>query len=322
MDEWNSLVEQSPQATPFHRYESLRVIAEHSGMILYPYAGFKGQEPVGLFPVFELSRGPANFVFSPPPNLKIPYLGPIQLNHRKQKQRSREQTNKRFIRGCLERINETMNPLFTHIYTSFQYIDARPFVWNGFDSMTRYTFLVDIRPPEKDIITGFSRDARTNIRNTDETEYRIQMGDEVDIKRIIRRVKERHDEQGATFNVPPEFVTNLYRELPDHVMRVYVCEVDGTFVGGLITVELGGVLYSWQGWSDFDSRVPVTDLLDWAVITQARNRKIERYDLVGANTERLSKYKAKFNPELRTYQRVQRGMPGMKLVSNIYKQIR
>lgn len=321
-DDWNRLVEQSPQATPFHRYESLSVIEKHSDATLYPYAGFKGQEPVGLFPLFTLSKGPATLVFSPPPDLKITYLGPIQLNYRKQKQRSRERTNSRFVRGCLRRINEVENPLFTHVYTGVRYIDARPFAWSGFDSVTRYTFLVDLDRSEEEIIMGFSSDARKNIRNTEETEYEIYSGDEADVERTIRRVKERHDEQGATFNVPPEFVVDLYRELPDRMMRVYVCEVDGAFVGGHITLELGDVIYGWQSWGDLDARVPVNDLLEWTIITQARERDVEWYDLVGANTPRLSKYKAKFNPELRTYQRLQRGGPGMDLVSKIYKRIR
>lgn len=320
--EWNDLVEQSPQATPFHRYESLSVIANHSGARLYPYVGFKGQEPVGLFPIFELSKGPASLAFSPPPDLKITYLGPIQLNYRKQKQRRRERTNRRFVRGCLERIDESVNPLFTHVYAGIRYIDARPFAWSGFDPVTRYTFLVDLRPTEEDIIMGFSSDARKNIRNTDETEYEIYAGGEQDIKRTIKQVQKRHDEQDATYNVPPEFVADLYRTLPDHMMQVYVCEVDGAFVGGHITLELGDTVYGWQSWGDFDAGVPVNDLLEWAIITRARNRGIKWYDLVGANTERLSKYKAKFNPELRTYHRLQKGTAGMSLVVKLYKRIR
>lgn len=74
------------------------VIEDHSGGTLHPHAGFKSQEPVGLFPVFELAKGPASLTFSPP-DLKITNLGPIQLNYRKQKQRCRERTNRRFIRG-------------------------------------------------------------------------------------------------------------------------------------------------------------------------------------------------------------------------------
>lgn len=321
-DEWNDLVDQSPQATPFHRYETLSVIADHSGGTLHPYAGFKGQEPVGLFPVFELSKGPANLAFSPPPNLKVTYLGPIQLNYKKQKQRRRERTNRRFIRGCLERMDETIDPLFTHVYTGVRYDDARPFVWSDFDPLTRYTFLVDLRPTEEDLIMGFSSDSRQNIRNTDETEYEIYAGGEADVERTMRRVKQRHEEQDATFNVPPEFAVDLYHELPDHMMRVYVCEVDGAFAGGHITLELDDTIYGWQSWGDHDARVPVNDLLEWTIMTQAKDRDIEWYDLVGANTERLSKYKAKFNPELRTYQRLQRGKPGMSLVSKLYKRIR
>ena len=52
--EWNDLVDRSSQATPFHRAECLDVLAAHADATLHPYAGFKGQEPVGIFPIFEI----------------------------------------------------------------------------------------------------------------------------------------------------------------------------------------------------------------------------------------------------------------------------
>ncbi|MFC7115375.1 hypothetical protein ACFQH2_11060 [Natronoarchaeum sp. GCM10025703] len=66
-ERWNRHVDQSPQSTPFHRYEALEVLADASGTELYPMVGYKGQEPVGLLPVFVLSKGPVAAAFSPPP---------------------------------------------------------------------------------------------------------------------------------------------------------------------------------------------------------------------------------------------------------------
>ncbi|MFO7834525.1 MAG: GNAT family N-acetyltransferase, partial [Halohasta sp.] len=98
--EWNDLVERSPQATPFHRAESLGVMADHADATLHPYVGYKGQEPVGIFPIFELSKGPVTAAFSPPPKQKISYLGPALVSQNG-KQRRREKTNSRFITACL-----------------------------------------------------------------------------------------------------------------------------------------------------------------------------------------------------------------------------
>lgn len=321
-NEWNDLVETSTQATPFHRAGSLEVIADHSGATLHRYAGFKGQEAVGIFPVFEITKGPVSTVFSPPPDLKINYLGPALLNYEKQKRRRQEKTNRRFIQGCLDDIEASIDPKFTHFRTSFRYTDARPFIWNDFEPKTRYTYVVDLTPEEEEIIMSFSSDARSNIRNTDEASYEMSRGGEAEIRQTIDRLQDRHAEQGVTFKVTPELVIDLYRRLPDDIFTLYTCTVDGEFAGGHITLEEDNIIYGWQSWGDMNLDVPVNDLLEWEIMTSARERGIEWYDLVGANNKRISTYKAKYSPELRTFQSIEKGTPTMKLVSEIYKRVR
>jgi len=319
---WNNLVEQSSQATPFHRAECLELLADHTGSELYPFVGYKGQEPVGIFPIFELSKGPVSAVFSPPPNRKISYLGPALLNHAKQKQRRREKTNQRFVRGCLAEIEAELDPKYTHLRTSTLYPDTRPFIWDGFEPTTRYTYVVDLSASDDELLAAFSSDARSNITTTDDTAYTITEGDESNISRTISNLQDRHAEQGVSFKLSPSFVVDLWQQLPDESCRIYSCRADGEFVGGHITVEAGETIYGWQSWGSRETDIPVNDLLDWEIITSASDRGRTQYDLVGANNERISKYKAKFAPELRTYQSLESGTPAMNLVSELYKKIR
>jgi len=320
--EWNDLVDRSSQATPFHRAESLDVMARHADATLHPYAGFKGHEPVGLFPIFEISKGPVSTAFSPPPDLKISYLGPALLNHTKQKQRRQEKTNSRFISGCLERLAETVDPKYIHLRTSVQYTDTRPLIWGGFEPTTRYTYVVDIDRSADDLLAAFSSDARSNITNADDADYEIGRGGEREIRRTINELQAYHDDQDVGFHITPEFVVDLFEELPEDCFRIHTCRVDGELVGGHITLEEGEAIYGWQSWGSRETDIPVNDLLDWEIITTARERGRSQYDLVGANNERISKYKAKFGPQLHTYQTMERGTPAMTLVSEIYKRIR
>jgi len=321
-EEWNELVEQSTQTTPFHRAEALETITAHTNGELYPFAGHKGQEPVGVFPMFELSKGPVSTAFSPPPDLKISYLGPALLNHTKQKQRRRQKTNTRFVRGCLDEIDARIDPKYTHFRTSILYSDTRPLIWSGFEPTTRYTYVVDLSASTDDLLAAFSSDARSNITNTDPTRYSITEGGEAELITTINRLQDRHAEQGVSFKITPDFVVDLWRQLPDGMCRIYTCRVDGKLVGGHITLEAGETIYGWQSWGDRNAEVPVNDLLDWEIVTTARDRGHRQYDLVGANNERISKYKAKFAPELQTYQTLETGTPVMNMVSELYKRIR
>ncbi len=320
--EWNNLVEQSSQATPFHRAECLDVFAEYTDSTLYPFVGHKGQEPVGIFPIFELSKGPVSTAFSPPPNLKISYLGPALVNHAKQKQRRREKTNSRFVSSCLAELERRIDPKYTHFRTSTLYTDTRPLIWDGFEPTTRYTYVVDLSKPTDELLAAFSSDARSNITGTDESAYTISMGGEAELTRTITKLQERHAEQGVSFKISPEFVVDLWNRLPDGMCRIYTCRADGEFVGGHITLEAGETIYGWQSWGSRETDVPVNDLLDWEIITTASERGRSQYDLVGANNERISKYKAKFAPELRTYQTLETGTPVMNVVSELYKRVR
>lgn len=322
VDEWNELVDQSPQRTPFHRFEVLDTLRDYSNATLYPFVGYKGQEPVGLFPMFSLSRGPIRVASSPPPDLKISYLGPILLNHENIKQRKAEKRHRRFNEAVYEEIENEIDPQYVHVRTGTEYTDPRPFIWSDFDVTPRYTYDVDLSQSPDELFMTFSSDIRRNVRRTNEDSYELSEGGTDDIEEIITKVRDRHAEQGVRFNVPPSFASDLYRKLPEGTVRSYLCRSDGTFVGGLLTLEDNGTMYRWQAINDRDHDLPATDILDWHVIRDARDRGIERYDLVGANNRRICEYKSKFNPDVRSYFTLERSTRTIRVLKSVYERFR
>ncbi len=321
LDRWNDLVERSPQGSVFHRLEALEVQADHTGATFHPLMGYKGQEPVGLFPVFTISKGGMTTAFSPPPNLWLPHLGPALLNMEKLKRRKAERRHRRFIDGCLDWLDREFAPKYVHVRTGANYTDVRPFEWNEFEIQPRHSYEVDLTLGEEDVLASFSGDARSNTR-TDEDRYDIRVGGPEAIRRIIGQVKERHDEQGEPYSLSPQFVVNLHRRMPEGAVRPYVCDVDGEFAGGMIALADDERVYRWQGGAKHNRDVPINDLVDWAIMRDAMDEGIERYDLVGANERRLCSYKAKFNPELVRYHSLERGTRMMNLLTDVYKRFR
>ena len=323
-DRWNDLVEQSSQGTPFHRFEALEVLAEHSDSDLHPMVGFKGQEPVGLLPIFSINKGPVTAAFSPPPDLKVSYLGPALVNFQKLKQRKAERRHTRLVGNCIDLVEEELNPKYTHVRTAPWYDDPRPFVWNDFEVEQAYTYVVDLTDGTDALLDRFSGDARRNIRNGtgDDVDVEIHEGGAAAVRRIISQVKDRHDEQDESYNLSPDTVATLYERLPEGTIRPYVCTVDGRFAGGVVTLEDDTTIYRWQGGAKPDTDVPINDRVDWHIMQEAVDRDLEYYDLVGANNKRLCGYKAKFAPELQTYYSIQEGTRSMNLVSGLYKQLR
>lgn len=318
---WNDLVERSPHGTPFHLWEFCECAADHAAAEFYPLVGYKGQEPVGLFPAFEIRKGPLTVVLSPPPALKISYGGPVLLNQAKLKQRKAERRHRRFVDGVFEWLDREVAPSYVHVRTGPRYDDPRPFVWRSFDVSPGYTYVVDLTGGEEAMLDRFSRDARQNVTGTYDGVGLFE-GGPTDTRAILQQVRTRHEDQGEPFDVPDEFVTALVERLPAGTLRSYVCTADGAFLGGMNTLELGDTVYRWLGGAKQDCEPPVNDLLDWRIMRDAVRRGATRYDLVGAQTPRICSYKAKFAPELAAYQQLEGGSLAMRLALRVYKRVR
>lgn len=301
--QWNRYLERSAEAMPFHRHEALEVIACESDTRLHLLVGFKGQEPVGLLPLFEKRKGPLKslqYVMSPPTMIQVPYLGPLLLTDGQLKQRKAESWHREFIGNCTDWIEAHFDLDYVDIRTQDRYGDVRPFIWNDFDVEPMYTYVLDITPDEDELLDKFSSDARSNIRGADEDDYTVEEGDEQSIRRIIEQVQNRIECVDEDYHgIDPQFGVDLYRAMPEGSVRPYEIEVAGEYASGGITLESHDTVYRWQGFPKSSADFPVNDVLDWFVIRRAAERGRTRYDFVGAMRPRLCSYKAKFGPQPR-----------------------
>lgn len=321
LEEWDAYVERSPHGTVFHQLAALRLQAARSGTTLHPLVGHKGREPVGVFPVFEKRVGPVRAAFSPPPDLRIPYLGPALSNVAKLKRRKRDRRHHEFVSGCLEWIEREIGPKYVHLRTGVGYDDLRPFLRSGCDVTPEYTYVVDLAPGREDVVAAFSSDARSNIRDAAERSHRVEVGGADAIREIIEQVERRYAAQDLPYRLDAGFVAELHERLPEGQVRPYRVSVDGEFVGGLVALEYGDTVSRWQGGvrTGLDVDLSVNDVLDWHVMERGMDRGMAAYDLVGANTAGINQYKAKFGPDLRTYYRVERGSGLVTRLAHLYK---
>jgi hypothetical protein len=97
LDEWGDALPTSGFEWA-HRPDVLRVIDDHATGELQLYGGFKGEQPVGLFPVIVRTELFATAVLSPPPGLGVPRMGPILLPT-SPKPSKQEKVNREFTAG-------------------------------------------------------------------------------------------------------------------------------------------------------------------------------------------------------------------------------
>lgn len=308
---WSRCVDRSPQSTVFHRLEYLKLMEDHSDMELHMLAGFKGEEPVGAFPFYVTSKGPAQIVYSPP-STYASYLGPILVNAAKLSRRKQEKRHKSFVSGCTDWLSENVSPEYARILSSPSYPDSRPFKWNDFDVEPRYTYNLDLQREEEEVKQSFSKSLRRYLDPEDE-DLKIYVGGKSEVEYVYEQLSNRYRAQDRRFSVPRSFFVDIYQHLPDKFVQPYAVKIDGELCAGIVLLKDDTTCYFWQGGSKPDTDLPVNDILHWRIIQDAIDDGLESYDMYGANTERICRYKAKFSPDLSTYYDMEYNTLGSKL---------
>lgn len=321
-DRWDDLVAASPHGTPFHLSGFLRVLRDRTGSTLHPLVGYDGEEPVGLLPFFEVEKGPLSALLSPAPRMKVSYQGPVLATPSGLEPWRLEERNQRFVDAALRFVREELSPDLINVRTGSRYDDVRPFRWNGFRASAGHTYVTDLSRGREELLAAFGTDARRPVKRGPPDDCEIRVGGPPEIELIVERVIERYEEQDLHYPITPAYVVDLWRALPAGTLRPYVCERDGTFIGGAVTLELGDTVYGWQAGAERDTDVAVNELLTWRVMCDAIDRGLTRYDLVGANEPGISEFKAKFDPHLERYHDLRLASPLARLAMGAYERLR
>lgn len=152
-DKWDNFVKNSPQGTLFHKSYWLKA----SGKEFRIYGYFKGEELfAGLPLVCSVSKFGIKYISHPP---LTPYLGVI-FKESEAKYVTRISSEKEMSRVIAARIKEDFDSVYFQ-FTPFS-TDLQPFIWEGFSSGVRYTYLLQLDDLE-DAWRGMDAKRRNDI---------------------------------------------------------------------------------------------------------------------------------------------------------------
>ena len=308
-----------------HAPEVLRVIDTHAKGELRLFGGFRGQQPVGLFPVVVRKELFATLAVSPPPGVGLPRMGPL-LMPTSPKRRSREKLNKEFTRQILETLDVDDPLTLFGAVCGTRYADPRPYRWLGFDVETLFTYSIDLGSTTPDAVkNAFSSTLRKEIHNAQDTDAVVVCGGVEEAHDVYDAHEARRTEQGGEYSVSWEYTRDLVRALDDR-LRVYVAETpDGEFLNGITVLYSNDEAYYFQGGVEGAYQdASVNNLLHWHVIedilTDPALDPIRRYDMGNANMEGLSWYKSQYGGDLVPYYLVKSGK-FMDLAQRVYEML-
>lgn len=322
LSEWSDALPSSGTEV-FHAPAALSAVETHSDGELRLYGGFKGEQPVALLPVFVEEKAIGRVVTSPPPSMGIPRLGPLLLTE-SPKQRKKETVNEGFARGILDDLAVDARSTLFRMICPRAFPDPRPYQWNHLQVTPAFTYVLDLDGADVDtMMDPFSRSLRNEMRDRETSDITITVEGMDAAEEICNSVNEYFDAQGERSPADWPFVHDLLSTLSAR-HRVYVARArDGSYYSGIIVLYSDDTAYFWLGGiTATHEGVSVNSLLHRTVIEDIIDDpqldSITRYDLVGANTERLCQYKGKFSGALVPYYVVESTGLEMKLAKGAY----
>jgi len=325
IDEWRDTLPDDGFEV-FHTAEALSVLDGYVDGDLRLYSGYKGDHPVGLVPVIVRDTLFSTIVCSPPPGMSVPRLGPVLMPN-SPKRRKREKVNQRFIDAVLDTV-EGNSPLeLFRMVCNTRYADPRPFRWQNFDLDTKFTYVLDLNGADGDeVFSSFSKSLRREVRDAEKLDVTVQQESVDGAKRIYEQTRDRYREQDRGFSLPKAYVEDLVEELRtvDRARAYTARDRDDEFLTGITVLYSNDAAYYWQGGTrTVHDGVSINSLLHWRIIQDViedpPRESVTRYDLMGANTERLCRYKSKFGADLVPYYGIESSGRTMSLAKKTYQ---
>ena len=311
---------------PFHTPEALAVLDDHASGRLHLFAGYNGQHPVALLPLFVQRRAVGSMVTSPPPGFSVPRLGPI-LMPASPKPSKVERLNRRFAEGIVDELSLDDSRTLFRVIGNTAYTDPRPYRWADFEVETAFTYRLAVDNHSADeLLSNCSKSLRREIRDVRGLDVTVEQAGLAGTKSIYDQTAERYAQQDEPFGLSWPYVRDLVSALDNRARSYVVRDPDGEFLSGITVLYSNDAAYFWQGGARGEyNGTTVNSFLHWRIVEDLIDEppvdSIAAYDLMGANTDRLCKYKSKFGASLVPYYTIESNGPQMALAKRAYRAI-
>jgi hypothetical protein len=326
LEEWGDALPASGFEV-FHAPAALSVLDDHADADLELYGGFKGEQPVALFPAFVRERAVGRAVLSPPPGFAVSQLGPI-LMPTSPKRRKREKVNRTFAEALIDELGVDSRLTLFRTVCHAGFPDPRPYVWSDLSLSTSFTYRLHVDDDTDAMLKSFSKSLRREIRDAIDLDVTVTVDGVEGTEAVFEQTRDRYAEQGRPFSLTWPYVRDLTAALSaeDRARTYLIRDGDGELLSGVIALYSNDVAYYWLGGTrTVHDGVSVNSLLHWRIIediaTDPPRESVSGYDLVGANTERLCRYKSKFGADLVPYYVLESSGPEMDVAKAAYRMV-
>ena len=297
-DTWDTFIDESPSGLLFHRWDYLHLTAKHTNCTLFPYAIYKGSEPVCVFPLFWKRVHGINTVFSPPPLTVIPHLGCVMNAGFDSLKQSKKESLLRLIAEDIRGELLDLSPNYLSIAFVPGFDDIRHYLWDRCDARVRYTYAIDLTRPLEEIWNNFNSKLRNKLKQ--ELKAGLQLERAGDITKLHAFITDRY--RDPSLDIPPikrDYLEDLVRAYPEiGIYTLYDAEDE---VVAVVAAQEYRRFLLWLGTPRIESTHAGNEYLQWLLIERAHAEGYRTFENMGANNPGPALFKSRFNPDLTMY---------------------
>ena len=223
-EEWDRIVNESLHGSIFHTWKWLEIVEKHTGCKLYPLVGYKGEEIIGIFPIFYKKKFGIKMVFSPPPYTAMSYLGPAMLNYEKIKEDKKLYNLSEFHKGVDEFIFSKLKANYVLVNLSPKLIDCRPLMWTKYCIEPIFHYMLDLTKGSEYVWSRFKKGLRENVKTARKRGVYFEEGGKEDLLLIYELLLDRYREQKRAVYISKEYLLDLYDNYYPNNLRIFVAK--------------------------------------------------------------------------------------------------
>lgn len=315
---WNRFVDESGDGTIFHKTQWLEPISAWQKLNFSIVACFKGGKMIGgMAFTWKKKFGRIPVIQMP---LKTPVFGPV-ISYTNTKYRSKIE---RQVQTTVKELTAFLMSEYHFFYSKFppEVSDIRPYAWEGFITAIHYSYRTfytdDFDLPsivESDISRRIKKASQLPFKYLeDHSEHYIGQAWDLEQKSFQRQNFQQKSNDRSSF---VEMVQKLVQE---NVAQVYTIDHDEKSVASIIMIQdaVKKAAYYWMAGADKDYLpTGLNQLLMNRVIQKYQDENFESFDLVGADTETIARYKSTLNFPLVPQYSIQKSGKLMKLALSL-----
>lgn len=272
----------------------------------------KNDDIIGGFIYYSFKKYSFKFIITPPftPNIELFYINPAESVVGKNS----------FTKDVLALISEYFDGLKVHyinINLPYHIIDSQPFIWKGYTSRTRFSYLIDVSQSPEDLWNNLSSEKRKSINKAVKDELVIKESSDLSlIYELVYKSLDRNS-KAKNLNILKNILFKFSNQTNSFAFVAYKNEkaIGATFclISGLKAVYLFG------GFDSDNKHHGAGVSCIWQSVLKAKALGLTHFDFEGSMNISIERYFREFGGELHSYACIEKVKPLLSLLLSTKK---